>query len=159
MPNITTYLWFDNQGEEAADFYCGIFPNSRIRSKALNPPGGPGPEGSVLTVGFELDGKSFVALNGGPVFKFTEAISLSVECRDQEEIDYYWSRLQEGGGKEVECGWLKDKYGLSWQIVPANIEAMITDPDREKAARALHAVWKMKKLDKAAIEAAYRGES
>ncbi len=159
MPNITTYLWFDTQGEEAATFYCGIFPNSGIRSKAYNPEGGPGPAGTVLTVGFDLDGKSFVALNGGPVFHFTEAISLSVECRDQAEIDYYWSRLQAGGGREVECGWLRDQYGLSWQIVPASLEGMITDPDRAKAARVLKAVWSMKKLDLAAIEAAYRGDS
>ena len=154
---IAPMLWFDGQAEDAARFYVGIFPNSRITKIARCGDSGPGPKGSVLVASFELDGQPFTALNGGPRFKFTEAISLVVHCRDQREVDRYWDTLLEGGGQTQACGWLKDRYGLSWQIVPSEVMEMIADDDIEKAERARNAVWQMIKLDLGAIRRAYDG--
>ncbi|HTO97357.1 MAG TPA: VOC family protein [Myxococcales bacterium] len=152
MQKITTFLWFDKEAEEAARFYCSIFPDSKILTTARYPEGGPGPAGSVMTVEFQLAGQRFMALNGGPTFKFTEAISLMVDCETQKELDACWDKLS-AGGREVECGWLKDRYGLSWQIVPSGIGKMISDPKR--GPKVAEAVWKMKKLDIAALRRAY----
>jgi len=152
MERITPFLWFDTQAEEAANFYVSIFKNSRITSISHYPEGTPGPVGQVMVVNFELDGQKFIALNGGPTFKFTEAISLLVNCETQQEIDHYWSKLTSGGGKEVECGWLKDKYGLSWQIVPASLEKLLGTP--EKAKRVMAVVMKSVKLNIADMERA-----
>ncbi|MEV7376817.1 VOC family protein [Streptomyces lydicus] len=154
MPKITPNLWFDTQGKEAAEFYCSVFPNSRITAVTHYTDAGPGQPGSVLTVEFELDGQSYLALNGGPQFTFSEAVSLLIECADQEEIDYYWSKLTEGGGEEGPCGWLKDKYGLSWQVAPGGMAELLNDPDRDRAARAMKAIFGMKKIDIAALMAA-----
>jgi predicted 3-demethylubiquinone-9 3-methyltransferase (glyoxalase superfamily) len=154
---IAPMLWYDGQAEEAANFYVGVFPNSRITKIARCGDSGPGPKGSVLVASFELDGQPFTALNGGPRFKFTEAISLVVHCRDQREVDRYWDTLLEGGGQAQACGWLKDRYGLSWQIVPSEVMEMIADDDIEKAERARNAVWQMIKLDLGAIRRAYDG--
>ena len=157
MPNIEPCLWFDKEAEEAAKFYVSIFPNSKINRVSHYTEVGPRPAGMVLTVEFTLDGKPFMALNGGPDFPFTEAISLSIECDTQKEIDHYWSRLQEGGGREIECGWLKDRYGLSWQVSPKKMGEWITDKDRAKADRVMRAMLKMKKIDIAELETAARG--
>lgn len=153
MPTITPTLWFDTQGKEAADFYVSIFPNSEIRNVSYYGDAGPGAAGSVLTVDFALDGQAFQALNGGPAFTFSEAISLSISCADQQEVDYYWSKLS-AGGEEGQCGWLKDRYGLSWQVVPAAIGEVLGDPDPGRAERAMRAMMGMKKLDLAAMRAA-----
>ena len=154
---LTTCLWFDTQGEEAANFYLGIFRDSRLGRIGRYTEAGPRPAGSVMVVEFELNGQKFVALNGGPEFTFSEAVSFQVMCEDQDEVDYYWSRLSEGG-QEVACGWLKDKYGVSWQVVPTVVIDLISDPDEEKAARASKAMFSMTKLDIAAIQQAYAGE-
>ncbi len=153
---FTTCLWFDNQGEEAAHYYTSIFKNSSLGRVHRYTAAGPGPEGAVATVEFELNGQRFLALNGGPLYSFSPAVSLVVECADQAEIDYYWDRLGEGG-EEVACGWLRDKYGFCWQVVPAVFLAMVNGPDRDKAARATAAMLAMKKFDLAAIERAYAG--
>jgi predicted 3-demethylubiquinone-9 3-methyltransferase (glyoxalase superfamily) len=158
MQKISPFLWFDNQAEEAAKFYASVFKNSRIGRIARYGDAGPGPKGSVMTVEFQLDGQDFVALNGGPEFKFTEAISLSVLCKTQDEIDEFWKKLTQGG-QEVQCGWLKDRYGLSWQVVPEVLPKMMSDPDQEKTNRVMEAVLKMKKLDIATLEKAYSGRS
>jgi predicted 3-demethylubiquinone-9 3-methyltransferase (glyoxalase superfamily) len=150
MPKITTFLWFDSNAEEAVEFYLSVFPNSRRVDEMRVGDAGPGPKGSVLTLTFELDGQEFVALNGGPAHKFNEAISLFVQCRDQAEIDYYWTKLGEGGS-EIACGWLKDKFGLCWQVVPKNIAELLRPPE------AMRAMMTMKKLDIAALEAAAKG--
>ena len=149
MNKITPFLWFDNQAEEAMNFYVSVFPNSRVVSVNRYPEGAPGKAGTVMTATFELDGRPYMALNGGPHFKFTEAISYVVECDTQEEIDYYWTRLSEGG-KEVECGWLKDKYGLSWQIVPTLLGKLMSDP--QKAPRVMQVVRRTKKFIIAELE-------
>ncbi len=149
----TPCLWFDTQGEDAARFYCSVFPNSAIRRLTHYGPNTPGPEGAVMTVDFELDGQKFVALNGGPHFSFSEAISFYVECRDQAEVDYYWTALGDGG-EFGPCGWLKDRFGLSWQVVPTALVELIGDPDRDRAHRATQAMLQMRKIDIAAIEAA-----
>ena len=158
---ITPYLWFDTQAEEAANFYISIFDNSRILRILRYSQAGyeihGKPAGSVLTVEFELNGQRFTALNGGPQFKFTEAISLEVTCEGQQEIDYYWDKLVEGG-EEGPCGWLKDKFGLSWQITPAILSEMLSDEDKEKTHRVMEAFLQMKKLDIATIKKAYAGE-
>ncbi|WP_236243336.1 VOC family protein [Streptomyces sp. CC228A] len=153
---ITPCLWFDNEAEEAAQHYLSIFENSRVLRTSRYPEGTPQPAGTVMTVEFELDGRQFIALNGGPQFRFNEAVSLSVVCEDQEEVDYYWSRLCEGG-EEGPCGWLKDKYGLSWQVSPRVLDEMVTDPDPEKAKRATEAMMRMKKIDIAELRRAYDG--
>jgi predicted 3-demethylubiquinone-9 3-methyltransferase (glyoxalase superfamily) len=147
FPRIAPFLWFDSNAEEATNFYISIFQNSRILNVVRNPAGGPGPEGSVLTIAFELDGQKFTALNGGPHFKFTEAISWVVRCDNQKEIDEYWSKLT-ADGAEGQCGWLKDKFGLSWQIVPTRLPELIRHP------KAMQAMMQMKKLDLAALERA-----
>ena len=152
---VTTFLWFNDNGEEAAKFYCSVFKNSKILNTVPKPESVPGPKGGVMVVDFELDGEKFTALNGGPQFKFTEAISLVVHCDTQEEIDYFWEKLSEGG-QQVECGWVKDKYGLSWQIVPSNLDELLT-ADIQKTDRVMKAVLQMKKLDKAEMEKAARG--
>jgi predicted 3-demethylubiquinone-9 3-methyltransferase (glyoxalase superfamily) len=153
MHAITPCLWFDGNGEEAANFYTSVFPNSRILGITRYGEAGPGTPGSVLTVDFELDGKKFLALNGGPLFTFSEAISFQVSCETQEQVDAFWSMLSEGG-EEGPCGWLKDRYGLSWQIVPTALPRLLADPDAEKAQRAMSAMLEMKKLDIAGLEAA-----
>ena len=154
---LTTCLWFDSQGEEAAHFYLGVFQDSKLGRIGRYTDAGPGPAGSVMVVEFELNGQKFVALNGGPQFTFNESISFQIPCADQAEVDYYWSRLSEGG-HEVACGWLKDKYGVSWQVVPTAVIDLISDPDPEKAARASKAMFSMTKLDIAAIQQAHAGE-
>lgn len=155
---ITPFLWFDNQAEEAANFYISVFKDSKIDTVTRYGNAGPGPEGSVLTVAFELAGQKFVALNGGPQFKFTEAISFVVNCESQEEIDYFWQKLTSDGGAESMCGWLKDKYGLSWQVVPANIGELLTG-DPEKSNRVMQAIMQMKKPDVAKLEQAAAGNA
>jgi predicted 3-demethylubiquinone-9 3-methyltransferase (glyoxalase superfamily) len=144
---ITPFLWFDSNAEEAVDFYLSVFANSRRLGEVRNAYGGPGPNGTVLTIAFELDGQKFTALNGGPLFKFTEAVSFVVRCDSQQEIDDYWAKLS-AGGSDLQCGWLKDKFGLSWQIVPARIADLIKHP------KAMQAMLKMKKLDIAELERA-----
>ena len=146
MPTITPFLWFDTQSEEAATFYTSVFPNSRIVEVTHYGSAGPRAEGMVMTVVFELDGQRFTALNGGPGFTFNEAISLEVSCKDQEEVDSYWSKLSEGG-EEGPCGWLKDRFGVSWQIVPTLLSELIADPDREKSQRVMAAMLKMRKIE------------
>ncbi|MFD7445951.1 VOC family protein [Streptomyces sp. NPDC059909] len=153
---FTTCLWFDGQAEEAANHYVSIFKNSRIGRIGRYNEAGPGPAGSVLAVEFEASGQKFVALNGGPQFTFNEAISFQIYCDDQDELDYYWDKLTEGG-QEVQCGWLKDKYGVSWQVIPAGLTDMISDPDPEKAKRTTEAMFSMVKLDIAALKKAYEG--
>lgn len=154
MPKINPFLWFDTQAEEAANLYVSIFNNSKIVNINRYGEAGPGPKGSVMSVVFELDGQEFIALNGGPLFKFTEAISLFVNCQTQEEVDTYWARLSEGG-QESRCGWLKDKYGLSWQIIPTLLGEMLSTPDPQRAKRVVEAMLKMKKIDIAELKRAY----
>jgi predicted 3-demethylubiquinone-9 3-methyltransferase (glyoxalase superfamily) len=153
IQKITPFLWFDQQAEEAAGFYTSIFPNSKIGRIARYGEAGPGPSGSAMTVEFQLEGQAFVALNGGPHFKFTEAISFFVNCQTQDEVDYYWDKLS-AGGAEVECGWLKDKFGLFWQIVPAILLELLSGPDPEKSQRVMKAMLTMKKLDIRALQQA-----
>jgi predicted 3-demethylubiquinone-9 3-methyltransferase (glyoxalase superfamily) len=153
---IIPFLWFDDQAEQAANFYVSIFKNSKVLSINYYPKESGGKEGKVMTVKFVLDGDEFVGLNGGPHFSFTEAISFWVKCDTQEEIDYFWEKLSEGG-ETSECGWLKDRYGLSWQIVPSSIEELISEEDPARKDRVLKAVWQMQKLDIAKLEKAYRG--
>ena len=153
MPQIIPNLWFDTQGEEAAEFYCSIFPNSKITNVTDYPEGGPGPVGSVMTVDFVLDGQPYTIINGGPQFTFNEAVSFCVDCADQDEVDYYWATLSEGG-EEGPCGWLKDRYGLSWQVAPQRLNELLNDSDKGRAQRAMQAMLGMKKIDVAAIEAA-----
>ena len=162
IQKIAPCLWFDDQAEEAARFYTGIFKNSKIVTVARYGKAGHEvhgrPAGTVMTVAFELEGQAFTALNGGPVFKFNEAISFQVNCETQEEVDYYWEKLSEGGDvKAQQCGWLKDRYGVSWQVVPRALVEMITDPDSEKSGRAMEAMLRMKKLDIAELKRAYGG--
>jgi predicted 3-demethylubiquinone-9 3-methyltransferase (glyoxalase superfamily) len=153
---ITPNLWFDTEAEEAAEFYTSVFKNSRIVSVTHYTEAGPREAGTVLTVEFELDGQRFVGINGGPQFKFDEAVSFEIHCEDQEEIDYYWEKLTEGGS-ESQCGWLKDRYGLSWQVVPTGMEELFADRDPERARRAMEAMLKMGKLDIAALRSAADG--
>jgi predicted 3-demethylubiquinone-9 3-methyltransferase (glyoxalase superfamily) len=162
VQRITPCLWFDDQAEAAAEFYTSIFKNSRIVKIARYGEAGREahgrPPGSVMTVAFELDGQAFTALNGGPIFKFNEALSLQINCETQEEVDYYWSKLSKGGDdKAQQCGWLKDKYGLSWQVVPRVLVEMISDSDPQKAGRVMEAMIKMKKIDIAQVKRAYAG--
>ncbi len=155
MP-IIPHLWYDDNAVEAAEFYCSVFPNSRILRTQDYPPGSPGPEGTVMSVEWELDGQRFMAVNGGPMFTFNESISMLVECQTQEEIDHYWERLTEGGS-ESQCGWLKDRYGLSWQVSPAGLDDLLNDPDPERVARATAVIFSSVKFDLAAIKAAVDG--
>lgn len=158
MPKLVPNLWFDDQGLEAAEHYVSIFPNSEITKVTRYTEAGPGPTGAVLTVDFLLDGQKITAINGGPQFTFDEAVSLAIECADQDEIDRYWDALVADGGEESECGWLKDKYGFSWQVVPKGWEELMDDPDRERVDRAMRAMLGMKKLDVAALWAAADGD-
>ena len=155
MPSITPSLWFDNNLEEAAEFYTSVFPNSTI--ELLNRNTASGTPGDVLYGIFVLDGQRFLAINGGPHFRFTEAVSFMIHCKDQDEVDYYWDKLTEGG-EESQCGWLKDRYGVSWQVTPAGFEEIMTDPDPDRVDRAMRAMLGMKKLDLAALEAAADGK-
>ncbi|GAA1388231.1 VOC family protein [Kitasatospora putterlickiae] len=147
MQQITPCLWYDDQAEEAVRYYTSVFPDSRITDVTHYTEAGPGTPGEVLTVAFELDGRPFVALNGGPVFPFTEAVSLQVRCDDQAEVDRLWAALLEGGGQESRCGWLKDRWGLSWQVTPRVLIDLVSDPDRDKAARVTRAMLTMGKID------------
>ena len=153
MPTITPWLWFDTEAEDAATFYTSVFPNSRITEIARYGSAGPRPEGMVMTVAFELDGQPFAALNGGPDFTFNEAISFEVSCDTQEEVDEYWRTLSEGG-EEGPCGWLKDKFGVSWQIIPTALPRLLSDPDQEKSQRVMQAMLSMKKIEIDALERA-----
>jgi predicted 3-demethylubiquinone-9 3-methyltransferase (glyoxalase superfamily) len=157
MQKITPFLWFDGKAEEAMNFYVSVIPNSKVISITRVGDAGPGPKGSVLTANFQLHGVEFAALNGGPQFKFTEAVSFVINCETQEEVDKYWEKLSEGG-KKSECGWLKDKYGLSWQIVPIQLLQMIADKDPQKADRTMKAMMKMQKLDIKILKQAYEGK-
>ena len=156
MPKITPFLWFDTQAEQAAKFYVSIFKNSKIGKIARYGEAGPGPKGGVMTVVFELDGQPFIALNGGPHYKFTEAVSFVVDCTSQQEVDEFWTKLS-AGGEEGPCGWLKDKYGLSWQVVPTVLTELLSDADRAKANRVMQAMLKMKKIVIDDLQKAYRG--
>lgn len=151
MQKITPFLWFDNQAEEAVKFYTSVFKNSKTGSVSRYSEGGPGPKGSVMTASFHLEGQEFIALNGGPIFKFNESVSFVVNCDTQKEIDYFWEKLTEGG-EESQCGWLKDKFGLSWQIVPSSLSKLIAGGDPEKSKRTMQALMKMKKLIIADLE-------
>lgn len=158
MPNINPFLWFDNQAEEAAALYTSVFPNSKVINVQRYPAGAPGPEGSVMTIEFELDGQPFTALNGGREnFSFNEAISFTVNCQDQDEVDTYWEQLTAGGGEAGPCGWLKDRFGVSWQIVPQALPRLLADPDREKANRVMQAMMQMSKIEVQKLEDAARG--
>ena len=156
MPKTTPCLWFDTQGEDAAKFYTSVFPNSRVTDVTRYGEAGPRPAGMALTVEFELDGQAYTALNGGPEFRFSEAISFQIDCKDQDEVDHYWTKLSEGG-EEGPCGWLKDKFGLSWQVVPRALPELLGDPDQEKAQRVMAAMMGMKKIDVAGLQRAYDG--
>jgi predicted 3-demethylubiquinone-9 3-methyltransferase (glyoxalase superfamily) len=156
MPQITPNLWFDTESQEAAEFYVSVFPNSEIKNVTHYGEAGPREAGLVLTVEFALDGQDYIAINGGPQFTFSEAISLLVNCADQEEVDYYWARLGEGG-EEGPCGWLKDRYGLSWQVCPTGMAELLNDPDQARSQRAMKAMLGMKKIDVAALHAAADG--
>ena len=153
MPKITPNLWFDTEGLEAAEFYVSLFPNSKVTGVHYYGEAGPREAGTVLTVDFVLDGQEYVAINGGPQFTFDEAISLAISCADQDEVDHYWDKLTEGG-EESQCGWLKDRYGLSWQIVPKALPRLLGDPDPEKSRRVTEAMLRMRKLDVAELEGA-----
>jgi predicted 3-demethylubiquinone-9 3-methyltransferase (glyoxalase superfamily) len=147
VQKITPFLWFDNNAEEAMKFYTAVFENSKIGKVTHYPEGSPGPAGTLMTGTFQIEGQEFIVLNGGPLFKFTEAISFVVNCETQEEVDRCWEKLTADGGQEVECGWLKDKFGLSWQIVPTILFALMADKDPEKSKRVMQAMLKMKKID------------
>lgn len=146
MQRITPFLWFEYQAEEAVSFYTSVFKNSKVKNVSRYGETGPGPKGTVMTINFELDGQEFMALNGGPEFKFTEAISFVVNCKNQDEVDHYWERLSEGGQK-IECGWLKDRYGLAWQVTPTILGELLTDKDAAKRERVMKAMLQMKKID------------
>jgi predicted 3-demethylubiquinone-9 3-methyltransferase (glyoxalase superfamily) len=153
MPKTTPWLWFDTEAENAAEFYVSVFPNSRILDVSRYGAAGPRPEGMVMTVSFELDGQQYGALNGGPDSEFNEAVSFLVDCEDQAEVDHYWNALSDGG-EEGPCGWLKDRFGLSWQIIPKALPRLLGDPDREKAQRVMEAMLKMGKIEVAELERA-----
>jgi len=154
MQKISPFLWFDSNAEEAANFYVSIFKDSKILKIARYGEAGPGPAGSVMVVNFQIEGQDFTALNGGPVFKFTEAISFVISCQTQEEVDHYWNKLTADGGQESQCGWLKDKYGLSWQVTPTILGELLADKDQKKAQRVMQAMLQMKKIDISALKRA-----
>lgn len=158
MQKITTFLWFDNNAEEAVKFYCKVFKKSKILETRRFDDPFSGEKNKIVVITFRLEGQRFMAINGGPMFKFTEAISLYVNCKDQKEVDRLWSKLTSGGGQESQCGWLKDKFGLSWQIVPKDLGKYLYGKDKSKAKRAMDAMLKMKKLDVAKLKAAYEGK-
>lgn len=157
MNKITPFLWFDTQAEEAAQFYATLFKNSSVGKVTRYGDAGPGPKGSAMTVEFELDGQKFIALNGGPQFPFTEAVSFSIHCESQEEVDFFWDRLAADGGQPGRCGWIKDKYGLSWQVTPARLSQLLADPDKARAQRVMQAMLQMSKIDIPALERAAAG--
>jgi len=157
MQKISPFLWFDNQAEEAVNFYMSVFPDVKIGNVSRYMEGSPGPVGQVMVMEFELFGQNFMALNGGPIFQFSPAISFMVHCETQDEVDTYWDKLA-ADGREVECGWVTDKFGVTWQIVPNILGKLFSDPDREKAGRAMQAMLKMKKLIIADLQAAFDGE-
>ena len=159
MQKITPFLWFDDRAEEAMHHYVSIFRNSKVHGVARYGDAGPGPKGSVMIAAFELEGQRFTALNGGPQFKFTEAVSFVVNCETQAEVDRLWDKLLEGGGKPSQCGWLKDKFGLSWQIIPTVLPELISDPDPERARRVTEAMLQMTKIDLATLRQAYEGQA
>ena len=158
MQKITPFLWFDNQAEEAANFYVSVFKNSQLGTISRYPEGGPAPAGQAIVAMFTLDGIEFAALNGGPQYTFNEAVSFVIDCADQAEVDYYWDKLTADGGEESQCGWLKDKYGVSWQIVPSAMDELMSQNDPAKMARVTQAFLKMKKFDLAELEKAAAGE-
>lgn len=157
MQKITPFLWFDNNAEEAMNFYTSLFDNSEVKNIMRNGAGGPGPEGSILTASFTLHGQEFVVLNGGPQFRFNESVSFVINCESQEEVDKYWDALTADGGQESRCGWLKDKFGLSWQVVPTGMFRLLQSPEREKSARAMQAMMQMSKLDINVMQKAFDG--
>ena len=154
---ITPFLWFDTQAEEAANFYTSVFKNSKVGKVVRYGDAGPGPKGTVLTVAFQLDGQEFIALNGGPQFRFTEAVSFVINCTSQEEVNHYWNKLTEGG-QESQCGWLKDKFGLSWQVTPTILSEYLADKDPAKANRVMQAMLQMRKIDIPTLQRAYEGK-
>lgn len=154
MQKISPFLWFDNNAEEAMNFYLSIFKEAKVIRVASNPPGAPGPEGSLLVATIRLEGQEVTLMNGGPGHPLTDAISLTINCDTQKEVDYYWDKLLEGGGQEIACGWLKDKFGLYWQVTPIMLLQLISDPDKAKAGRVMQAMMKMIKLDIPALKAA-----
>ncbi|MDV2476365.1 VOC family protein [Rhodococcus zopfii] len=157
MPKITPWLWFDMNAQEAAEYYITVFPNSRILKVTHYPEGAPVPAGTVLAVEFELDGTLFAGLNGGPQFQFSEAVSFSIDCADQDEVDHYWNALTGGGGEESQCGWLKDRFGVSWQVVPRRLDELMSDPDVGVVERVSEALMKMRKIKVPVLEEAARG--
>lgn len=157
MPKITPWLWFDMNAQEAAEYYITVFPNSRILKVTHYPEGTPVPAGTVLAVEFELDGTLFAGLNGGPQFQFSEAVSFSIDCADQDEVDHYWNALTGGGGEESQCGWLKDRFGVSWQVVPRRLDELMSDPDVGVVERVSEALMKMRKIKVPVLEEAARG--
>lgn len=154
MQKISPFIWFDDNAEEAMNFYLSIFKDSKAISKTYNPPGAPGPEGALLVASIQLEGQEIILMNGGPGHPLTDAISLTINCNSQEEVDYYWDKLLEGGGNEIACGWLKDRFGLYWQVTPIMLPQLISDPDKEKAGRVMQAMMKMVKIDIEEIKAA-----
>ena len=154
MQKISPFIWFDSNAEEAINFYLPIFKDSKVIRVARNPPGGPGPEGALLVASIQLEGQEIILMNGGPGHPLTDAISLTVNCGSQEEVDHYWNKLLEGGGKAIACGWLKDRFGLYWQVTPIMLTQLLSDPDRAKAGRVMQAMMKMIKLDIRALKAA-----
>jgi predicted 3-demethylubiquinone-9 3-methyltransferase (glyoxalase superfamily) len=154
MQKISPFIWFDNNAEEAVSFYLSIFKGSKIIRVAHNPPGSPGPEGALLVATIQLEGQEIILMNGGPGHPLTDAFSLTINCSSQDEVDYYWDKLLDGGGKEVACGWMKDKFGLFWQVTPTILPQLLGDPDRAKASRVMQAMMKMIKLDIPALKAA-----
>ncbi len=157
MPKITPFLWFNDNAEEAANFYTSIFKDSKIKSIQRYGDAGPGPKGSVMIVNFTIEGEEFTALNGGPHYQFTEAISFVVHCKNQEEVDHYYSKLTADGGKEIQCGWIKDKFGLAWQITPDILIELLGDQDKAKSQRVMQAMMQMRKIDIAKLKQAYDG--
>jgi predicted 3-demethylubiquinone-9 3-methyltransferase (glyoxalase superfamily) len=158
MQSITPFLWFNGTAEEAMNLYVSIFKNSKVLDVSRYGEGGPGPSGTVMTARFQLDGQEFMALNGGPEFPFTEAVSFFVNCQTQQEVDELWTKLCADGGQPSQCGWLKDKFGLSWQIIPSALGQMLGDPDPEKAGRVMQAMLRMQKIDIRTLEQAYAGQ-
>jgi predicted 3-demethylubiquinone-9 3-methyltransferase (glyoxalase superfamily) len=159
VPKISPFLWFNHQAEEAAEFYVSLFKNSKINNVSRYGEAGPGPKGSAMVVDFELEGQRVLALNGGPHYKLTEAFSFSVECENQEEVDHFWTKLIEGGGEPQPCGWLKDKYGLSWQVNPKVLGQLLSDPDPQRSRRVIEAMLQMKKIVIADLQKAYEGQA
>jgi predicted 3-demethylubiquinone-9 3-methyltransferase (glyoxalase superfamily) len=158
MQKISPFLWFDSNAEEAMNFYLSVFNDSKVIRVARNPPGGPGPEGALLVASIQLEGQEIILMNGGPGHPLTDAISLTINCTSQEEVDHYWDSLLEGGGREINCGWLQDRFGLYWQVTPVMLPQLLSDPDRAKAGRVMQAMMKMIRLDIAVLKAAADGK-